>query len=144
MRQILTLALTAFVLSGCVSDRGVPKPYSITESLEFENYKERLQGVRFYFGNQSHPPVARTIGARTVSRKASTGGNRQPNAICARALASALLRLKSAALQSGGDAVINIKSNFRHREVSSETHFQCASGVWASGVVLKGTIVKFR
>jgi uncharacterized protein YbjQ (UPF0145 family) len=52
--------------------------------------------------------------------------------------------LKSAAVRSGGDAVINIKSNYKHREVSSESHFQCATGVLMSGVALKGTVVKLR
>ena len=53
---------------------------------------------------------------------------------CARALASVLLVLKSAAVRSGGDAVINIKSNYKHRELSSESHFQCATGILMSGV----------
>lgn len=144
MRKILVLTISAFALSGCVSDRGVAKPYSIAEALEFENYKERLQGVRFYFGNQPHPAVDRSMGDRAVARRASTAGNRSPEEICARALATSLLSLKSAALMAGGDAVINITSDYKRREVSSETQFQCASAIWASTVALKGTIVKLK
>ncbi len=143
MRQILILAFVAFVHNGCVANRNVPLPYSVVEALEFENYKERLQGIRFYFGNQKYPAVEKSFGIRSTSQKASTG-DRQSKESCARALASALLSLKSAAINSGGDAVINIKSNYQHNEVSSETHYQCASGRIVSAVALKGTIVKLR
>lgn len=143
MRQLLTLAFTSFVLYGCAADRNIPMPYSITESLQYGDYKEQLKGVRLFFGNQRHPAVAKTIGVRTTSQKSNAVG-RENKETCARAFASALLRLKSAAISSGGDAVINIKSNYMHQEVSSETHYQCATGAIMSGVALKGTVVKLR
>ena len=143
MRQILTLALTAFVLYGCVENRNVPLPYSITEALEFENYKERLQGVRLYFGNQSHPAVEKSYREQVVQRK-SSAVERESKESGARALATALLTLRLNALNSGGDAIINIISNYRGNEVSSETHYQCATGVLMSGISVKGTIVKLR
>lgn len=145
MRQILISVLSAFALFGCSSEgnRNVPLPYSIDEALQYRDYREQLQGVKLYFGNQRHPAVARTIGVRTTSQKSNAVG-RENKETCARAFASALLRLKAAALKSGGDAVINIKSNYQHNEVSSESHYQCASGVLMSGVALMGTVVKLR
>lgn len=145
MRQILIFALSALIVSGCASEgeRNVPLPYSITEALQYRDYKEKLQGVKLYFGHQRHPAVAKTIGLRTTSQKSNTFG-RVNKESCARAFASALLRLRAAALRSGGDAVIDIKSNYDHIEVSSETHYQCASGAIMSGVALKGTVVKLR
>jgi uncharacterized protein YbjQ (UPF0145 family) len=135
--------MAAFALFGCVENRNVPLPHSISEALGYENYRERLQGVQFYFGNQKHPPVEKSFGEHRTAQRASSGG-RQSKESCARALASALLRLKAAAIKSGGDAVVNIKSNYRHQEVTSESHFQCATGVLMSGVALKGTVVKLR
>ena len=145
MRQILILALTAFILSGCASEgnRNVPLPYSITEALTFKDYKARLDDVGLFYGNQRHPRVARSLGVRTTSQRSNAVG-RKNKETCARAFASALLRLRSAALRMGGDAVIDIKSNYQHNEVSSETHYQCASGRIVSAVALKGTIVKLR
>jgi uncharacterized protein YbjQ (UPF0145 family) len=145
MRQILTLALTAIIVYGCAAngDRNVPKPYSITEALEQRDYKDKLKGVRLYFGNQRHPRVAKSLGVRTTSQRSNAVG-RESNESCARAFASGLLRLRSAALRMGGDAVINIKSNYNHQEVSSATSYQCAAGAVMSGVALKGTIVKLR
>ena len=145
MRQILTLTLTAFILLGCASggDRNVPKPYSIKEALGFANYKERLKGVRFYFGDQRHPRVAKSLGVRSSNQRSNAVG-RENKESCARAFASALLRFKSAALNLGGDAVINIKSNYKNNEVSSRSHYQCAAGALMSGVTIKGTVVKLR
>lgn len=143
MRQILVLIFTTFILSGCVADRNVPLPHPISEALQFEDYKARLEGVRFFYGNQPHPAVQKSIGVRTTARRSSMGDQDRKSS-CARAFASALLVLKSAAVRDGGDAVINVKSNYKHQEVSSESHFQCASGVLMSGVALKGTVVKLR
>jgi uncharacterized protein YbjQ (UPF0145 family) len=145
MRQILTFCLAALALSGCTTEgsRNVPLPYSITDALGYQDYREQLTGVRFYFGNQPHPRVAKNLGIRTTSQRSNAFG-RNNKETCARAFASALLRLKAAALRSGGDAVIDIKSNYRHVEVSSDTQYQCASGALISAVALKGTIVKLR
>lgn len=143
MRQILILAVTAFIFSGCVANQNVPLPYNITEALEHSDYKARLQDIRFYFGNEPHPAVAKSFGiSRTAQRSSAVERGRKET--CARAFASAMLRLRSAALKAGGDAVINIKSNYKDVEVSSENNYQCATGALMSGVALKGTVVKLR
>lgn len=144
MRQILTLALTVFVLSGCVANHNVPLPYSIAEALSIPEYKQKLQGFRFYFGNQPHPAVAMSHGVLTTAQRANATGDRSREAVCARAFASALLRLRSEALARGGDAVIDIKSNWKNNEVSSKAHYRCATGALMAGVALKGTVVKLR
>lgn len=145
MRQIVILSLMAFALSGCASEgnRNVPLPFSITEALTFADYEAKLDGVRYYFGDQRHPRVAKKFGIRTTSQRSNAVG-RENKETCARAFASAMLRLKSAALRVGGDAVINIKSNYQHKQVSSQTHYQCASGAIISSVALMGTVVKLR
>jgi uncharacterized protein YbjQ (UPF0145 family) len=145
MRQILILSLMTFLISGCASkeNRNVPLPYSITEALTFRDYRAKLTGVRFYYGDQRHPRVAKNLGVRTTSQRSNAVG-RENTESCARAFASAILRLRAAAIRLGGDAVINIKSNYQHNEVSSETQYQCASGAIMSAVALKGTIVKLR
>ena len=47
-------------------------------------------------------------------------------------------------MNAGGNAVINIKSNWKHRETSSETQYQCVMGLLMAGVALKGTVVRLR
>ena len=147
MRQMLIVvlaALAALAVFGCASDRNVPLPYSIADSMALPEYKDRLKDVAFYFGNQPHPAIAKTIRAVTTAQRSNAAGSTTKDAPCARAFVSALLRLQSAALKEGGNAVIDIKSNYKHNEVSSETQFQCATGVLMSGVALKGTIVKLK
>ena len=143
MRRALILTLTAFLFYGCAADRNVPKPYSIAEALEFRDYKKQLKGVRFYFGNQRHPRVAKSFGVRSSSQKSNAVG-RSNKKTCARAFVSALLRFRSTTLRLGGNAVINVKSNYKHNEVSSRSHYQCAAGAVMSGVTIKGTVVKLR
>ena len=42
----------------------------------------------------------------------------------------------------GADAVINIVSNYKHKEMSSQTEFECHDGNIVSGVALKADFVK--
>ena len=144
MRQTVIATLAALALVGCVSDRNVPLPYSIAEALALPEYKDRLQGVAFYFGGQRPPAVAKTFKTITTSQRSNASGEIAREAACARAFVSALLRLRSFALSAGGDAVIDVKSNYKHNEVSSETQYQCATGFLMSGVALKGTVVQLK
>ena len=130
--------------SGCVADRNVPLPHSIADALALPAYREQLEGVAFYFGEQRHPAVDRTFRIVTTSRRSNASGDLDKEASCARALVSALLHLRSMALSHGADAVIDVKSNYRHNEVSSKTEYQCATGFLMSGVALKGTLVRLN
>jgi hypothetical protein len=44
----------------------------------------------------------------------------------------------------GGNAVINILSNYKNKEFSSDSLFQCGAGTFVVGVALKGTIAKIE
>ena len=137
---LLTIAAT-LVVSGC-GNINRPLPYPIADALAVPEYKQDLKGVQLYFGNQSHPPVAESFGVKTTAQRANKSEQGGEN--CARAFASALIRLRSVALRAGGNAVINIKSNWKNVEVSSETEYQCATGALMSGVALKGEVVKLK
>lgn len=145
MRQKLIFLLAVFMLAGCATDETLnrPLPYSISEALAMQDYRARLKGFRFYFGNQRHPDVGKIIGVRSTAQR-SSAAKRERKASCAHAFASALLRLRSEALASGGNAIVNIKSDYGNLEVSSEGSYQCASSRLMSGVALKGTVVKLR
>ena len=144
MRLTVIAAFAALTLFACVSDQNVPLPFSIADAMALPEYKDRLQGVAYYFGGQRHPAVGKSLNEVTTSQRSNASGDKARETTCARAFVSALLRLRSAALKAGGDAVIDIKSNYKHKEVSSETQFQCATGVLMSGVALKGTVVQLR
>jgi uncharacterized protein YbjQ (UPF0145 family) len=50
--------------------------------------------------------------------------------------------LKERAIREGGNAVINIRSNYRNNMTSSNTTFKCGSAAFVAGVALVGTVVK--
>jgi uncharacterized protein YbjQ (UPF0145 family) len=55
-----------------------------------------------------------------------------------------MLRLQQRAKELGADAVVNIVSNYKNEEMSSETEFECHDGAMMSGVALKGEFVKLK
>ncbi len=63
---------------------------------------------------------------------------------CNWAFLSAMIALRDRALNEGGNAVVNIKSNYKQNEMSSNTEFECHAGAIMSGVALKGTVVKLK
>ena len=53
-----------------------------------------------------------------------------------------MLSLEQRAKELGANAVINIKSNYKKAEMSSETEYECHAGAIMAGVALKGDFVK--
>lgn len=97
--------------------------------------------VKFYFGNQPTPPVLERLGEDKTSQKTNAFG-KSPETACNWAFLSAMLRLQQRARELGANAVINIVSNYKNVEMSSETQFECHDGAIMSGVALKGEFVK--
>lgn len=108
------------------------------------DYASQLEGVSFYFGDQPHPAVSHRIeeGAQTSLRTRKFG--RSSEEACQWVMLSALLQLRSHAQSVGGNAVINVRSNWRNVEWSSATQYQCAAGFLMAGVALKGDVVSIR
>jgi uncharacterized protein YbjQ (UPF0145 family) len=53
-----------------------------------------------------------------------------------------MLALKDRAVKEGGNAVINIKSNYKNNLTSNKETFQCGAGAVIAGVALTGEVVK--
>ena len=145
--QKLTIALMAAVVtltSVPALARDDRLRFSIKDALATEAAKKVLNGeVRFYFGNQEHGPVEKNFGEFSSNKKtnAFTKSDRQA---CERAFLSALISFQQRAQREGGNAVINLRSNYRNVEFTSDTEFECGAGAIIAGVTLKGTVVKLR
>lgn len=125
-----------------VQARDTQLAHSISEAMSTEEAKAALDsGIRLYFGNQPTPPIAARMHEVAFSRK-SNGIAKTDEIACKRAFLSTLRDVQAAARSAGGNAVVNIKSNYRSVESTSDTEYVCGSGAWVSGVALKGTIVK--
>lgn len=119
--------------------------YSIKEVMDSEMGKNKLgDEIKFYFGKQKPK-------GKVEKKLLIVGTNQKTNALnksdkeaCQWVFLSAMIKLRDRAIREGGNAVIDIRSNYRNNLTSSETTFQCGAGTFVAGVALKGTIVKLK
>jgi uncharacterized protein YbjQ (UPF0145 family) len=145
MKKNIILLLTALLLLPTVMQaRDTIGDYSIKETLNLGKVKSKLgSGVKFYFGDQEHPKVLKDFGEFRTSKKTSSFMKSDAEA-CQWVFASALIALRDRAIKEGGNAVINIKSNYGGNLTSSSETFQCGAGAIMAGVALVGTVVKIE
>ena len=115
---------------------------SIEEALATPDAEAKLNaGIKFFFGDQAHPEVERQIGTYTSNKKTNAFGKSDQKA-CRWAFLSAMISLQERAVSEGGNAVVNIRSNYRQVDFSSPTEFECGAGSVVAGVTLVGEVVK--
>ncbi|WP_348673440.1 excinuclease ABC subunit A [uncultured Abyssibacter sp.] len=145
-KQFLTVViavLTALPV-GVSQARDDHLTFPLADFFARDDVKERLgDEIKFYFGEQGHPAVASRMG-EFQSNKKTNAFNKTDQEACEWALFSAMLSLRDRAVQLGGDAVVNITSNYRNSPLSSETEYMCGAGGFVAGVTMKGEVVKFE
>ena len=118
------------------------KDYSIREALGEEKIKNVLgDDVKFYFGTQRHGKVLKKFGNFRTSKKANAFMKSKESA-CQWAFASSLKAFKDRALREGGNAVINIQSNYNNVRTASSETYKCGSGAAVAGVAMVGDVVR--
>ena len=141
MNKLLLTTLVA-VLSLPAFGRDDRHLFPLKEALEAPAAESKLdKEVKLFFGNQSHPKAAKTLGEWRTNKK-TNAFNKSDKEACEWTFLSAVLELQERARKEGGDAVINIKSNYKDREHTSDTEYECGAGALMAGVALKGTVVK--
>jgi uncharacterized protein YbjQ (UPF0145 family) len=144
MKGFITVFITAIIVLGTVNveardDHGM---WSISEALNTEDAKQKLnKDIRFYFGDQSHPKITKNFG-EFMSNKKTNAFNKTDKRACQWNFLSAMLTFQERALRMGGNAVVNIRSNYKKNTISSQTEFECGSGTFVSGVTFLGDVVK--
>ena len=124
------------------SDRKIMLP--VEGGMAANDAKGRLgDDVKFYFGNQKTPSVVKKLGSDQTSQKTNAFGKSDATA-CNWAFLSAMLRLQQHAREIGANAVVNIVSNYKNVEYSSESDFECHAGAMIAGVALKGDFVRIQ
>ena len=114
----------------------------IAAALEVREAKDRLDGsIKFYFGDQTTPPIITKLGSDVSNRKTNSFGKSDENA-CNWAFLSAIVALEGRARELGANAVVNIVSYYKKDVMSSTTEFECHAGAIIAGVALKGDFVK--
>lgn len=134
---------TAFLLVSAVSSvaqaRDTTHRYPVSDPMATSTAKE-LENVRFYFGDQQHPPVSRTIGVYTT-RRTTNAFMKADKEACDWGFLSAVKTLWERALKEGGNAVVDIKSVTTGETVSSTTEYVCRAGNVVAKVYLEGRVV---
>ncbi len=143
-KSILTIAaamlLTTLPVQAADSVHFLP----IEVALNDNNAKARLgDEIKFYFGDQPTPEIARRLGSDKTSQKTNAFGKAFETS-CNWVFLSAMMRLQTRAKELGADAVVNIVSNYKNVERSSMTEFECHEGAIMSGVALKADFVKLK
>lgn len=134
--------LLASALAGSALARDDHNMYPIAEALETTAAKQKLDsGIPLYFAGQKTPAVTQKLGEWKTNKK-TNAFNKSDKEACEWTFLSAVLELQERARKEGGDAVIDIKSNYKSNETASATEYMCGNGSLMAGVALKGTVVK--
>ena len=143
-KLILSIAMIAAASSVPAQARDTKMMMPLAAAMSANDAQTRLgDTVKFYFGKQTTPAIATRLGSDKTSQKTNSFG-KSAETSCNWAFLSAMLRLQARAKELGADAVVNIVSNYKNEEMSSETDFECHDGAMMSGVALKGEFVKLK
>jgi len=136
----LTLSLLLIVPQAHSRDTKLMLP--IQDALASTNFIEKLDPtISLYFGNQPHPKTIKSYGVFPTNKK-TNAFNKSDEVACQWVLLSALVALQERAKKEGGNAVINIASNYKKNKFSSKTKYECHAGAFVAGVALTGKVVK--
>lgn len=142
-RHLMLAAVCLATLSTAALARNDVATYPIDAALKSEGSDKVGSDVALVFAGQKHTAVAKSMGEIATNKK-TNGVGRSDEAACQHVFLSAVLALQERARQLGGNAVINIKSNYQNKLIESATDFTCGSGAIMSGVALKGEVVTLK
>ncbi|WP_108651443.1 excinuclease [Dongshaea marina] len=145
MKKIISLfALVGLLAAGPVFARNDINNYSIHEVMSQARTANILgDQIKFYFADESHAPVVKDFGLASTNKK-TNAFNKSDKEACQWVLLSALKSLRDRAIAQGGNAVVNIRSNYENHPFTSSKEFQCGNGFLMAGVALQGEVVKLK
>lgn len=142
LRSTTVALLVALVASGSALARDDQAMQPLSDALSTAAAKDKIDpSIKLYFGNQAHPKAVTELGEWQTNKK-TNAFNKTDKEACEWVFLSAVLELQERAKKEGGNAIVNIRSNYKSNERSSDTEYMCGSGAIMSGVSLKGTVVK--
>jgi len=141
-RHLMLAALCATLATSQAFARDSVADYSVDAALASEPGKV-TPDVALFFAGQKHPAVLQSFGEFATNKKTNAFGKSDMEA-CQHVFLSAVLELQDRARKQGGNAVINIKSNYRNELRASPNEFTCGAGAVIAGVALVGDVVKLK
>jgi len=98
-------------------------------------------GIQLFFGTQKYPTPTAKLGTTRTNKKTNFF-NKSDQEGCEWAFLSAMMSLTQYAQRVGGNAIVNIRSNYKNVEFSSETEYECGAGNVTGGTAFVGDVVK--
>jgi hypothetical protein len=98
-------------------------------------------GIKLFFGAQKHAKPTAQLGPARTNKKTNFF-NKTDQEGCDWAFLSSMIQLTQYAQRVGGNAIVNIRSNYKNNEFSSETEYQCGAGNVTGGTAFIGEVVK--
>jgi uncharacterized protein YbjQ (UPF0145 family) len=135
-------ALCAAFVTSHANARDTVSTYPLDQALKSEPGKVG-DDIALYFAGQPHPAVQKTMGEFATNKKTNAFG-KSDEAACQHVFLSAVQELQERARKEGGNAVINIKSNYKKDLRASATEFTCGAGAVVAGVALVGDVVTLK
>lgn len=141
---LTTLALTSTLFCTSSMARDDVGSYDIKNALGSPAAEAKLGGgVKFFFGDQEYGQVKHDFGTFKTNKK-TNALNKSDQEACEWVFLSAMITLQERALKEGGNAVVDIKSNYKNNLTSSQETFQCGAGTFVAGVALTGKVVSLK
>lgn len=113
----------------------------IKAALDSAEPRQKPDGsVKFFFGKESTPAIASSLGSVKPHGKARTRRSDDMKA-CNVAFLAALMDFEQRAKKAGANAVVNIVSYYKNVEMASATEFECHAGA-AAHAILRGDLIK--
>ena len=136
-------ALAAMLLTATVADaRDTLHKFPIEAAVAKAQASGQLApGIKLFWGTQKYPKATAQLGPARTNKKTNFF-NKSDQEGCESAMLSALITMTQYAQRVGGNAIVNLHSNYRNSEFSSETEYECGAGNVTGGVALVGDVVK--
>lgn len=144
------LVVTVLMASGAASAADELMNMPIDAALKSSTAASRIDpNVKLSFGFNKLDGAQSPVFSKTVKRvrrpvNKANGGEPAPTdaQLCQSVFVEAVQELQQRASTAGNNGVMEIRSNWKDDETSSETTYVCAKGMAYIGVALKGTLVK--
>ena len=139
----LTAAAVALLaMSPVAAARETLHNFSIEAALAKAQANGQLApGIKLFFGAQKHAKPTAQLGPARTNKKTNFF-NKTDQEACDWAFMSSMITLTQYAQRVGGNAIVNIRSNYKNNAFSSETEYQCGAGNVTGGTAFIGDVVK--
>jgi len=139
--SLMAVTLTVS-MAGLAHGRNVELLVPIADTMAASKVSDRPIGaVKFFFATQKSPEIVKNLGSYLAAPRTGAAGLSDQRA-CHEAFLWTLVYMEKRAQRVGANAVVNIVSYYRKKEMASATEFECHVGNVIVTVWLKGDLVK--